>query len=575
MRKGRKTLGEILNDMEAITVENLIKAYEVQKKEGGSLADVLTKLGLVGEETLARALSIEWNIPFVNLNEIRFDEEIARMLPEDVARKYLCLPIGIEFDDSVAVVISDPANLYAEDAIKAMLKKPITWGLSTKSAVKDLLDKLYGVERSLREASDDLMSMEGEVGVISEQEEDDSSKDLKEKAGEAPIIRLANLIMTQAFSEGASDIHLEPQRDHVLVRQRIDGMLYEMMKVPKKIQSALVSRFKIISALDIAERRLPQDGRINVRYSGKDIDLRVSTLPKQYGEKIVCRILDKSKSLISLSQLGFTTENQDIFTKMIEQPYGMILVTGPTGSGKTTTLYAVLNHLNSPDKNLISVEDPVEYELKGINQVGVNAKVGLMFSNLLRTILRQDPDIIMVGEIRDSETSEMAMQAALTGHLVLSTLHTNDAFSAPPRLIDMGIEPYLIASSLLGVTAQRLARTICKYCEEPDKPPEAYISFFEKQIQQVMERKQPEFKKGIGCPKCRNSGYLGRIGVHEVMKIDDDLRTMIIKNSSAAQIREVAIQKGCKTMLLDLLYKACIGKTSLEEVFRVISTVEV
>lgn len=575
MRKSRKGLGEVLTEMGAITAENLIKAHEAQIKEGGSLPDVLTKLGLVDEETLARALSIEWNIPFVNLSEVKFDEEVSRMLPEDIARKYLCLPIGIEFDDSVAVVISDPVNLYAQDKIKAIIKKPITWGLSTKTAVGDLLDKLYGVERSLREASDDLMPVEGEIGVVSDTIEEDSTKDLKEMAGEAPIIRLANLIMTQAFSEGASDIHIEPQRDHVLVRQRIDGILYEMMKVPKNIQSALLSRLKIISTMDIAERRLPQDGRINVRYSGKDIDLRVSTLPKQYGEKIVCRILDKSKALISLSQLGFTLENQNIFTKMIEQPYGMILVTGPTGSGKTTTLYAVLNHLNSPDKNLISVEDPVEYELKGINQVGVNAKVGLMFSNLLRTILRQDPDIIMVGEIRDAETSEMAMQAALTGHLVLSTLHTNDAFSAPPRLIDMGIEPYLIASSLLGVTAQRLARTICKYCEEPDKPPVAYISFFEKQIEQVMEGKQPEYKKGAGCPKCRNSGYFGRIGIHEVMKIDDDLRAMIIKNSSATQIREVAIQKGCRTMLLDLLYKACIGKTTLEEVFRVISTVEV
>ncbi|MBT9174499.1 MAG: Type II secretion system protein E [candidate division WS2 bacterium] len=575
MRKSRKTLGEVLKDMEAITAENLAKAQDVQIKEGGSLPEVLTKLGLVNEETLAQALSIEWNIPFVNISEVRFDEEVARMLPEEIARKYLCLPIGIEYDDSVAVVISDPVNLYAQDKIKAMLKKPITWGLSTKTAVGDLLDKLYGVERSLREASDDLMPVEGEVGVVADPDEKDSTKDLKEMAGEAPIIRLANLIMTQAFSEGASDIHIEPQRDHVLIRQRIDGMLYEMMKVPKKIQSALISRFKIIATMDIAERRLPQDGRINVRYSGKDIDLRVSTLPKQYGEKIVCRILDKSKALISLAQLGFTSENQDIFTRMIEQPYGMILVTGPTGSGKTTTLYAVLNHLNSPDKNLISVEDPVEYELKGINQVGVNAKVGLMFSNLLRTILRQDPDIIMVGEIRDAETSKMAMQAALTGHLVLSTLHTNDAFSAPPRLIDMGIEPYLIASSLLGVTAQRLARTICKYCEEPDKPPAAYISFFEKQIEQVMEGKQPEFKKGVGCPKCRNSGYLGRIGIHEVMKIDDDLRTMIIKNYSATQIKEVAVQKGCKTMLLDLLYKACVGKTTLQEVFRVISTVEV
>ncbi len=574
MKKKRKPLGQILLDMGVISEEQIQKALEVQRLEGGYLGEVIVNLGLLDEDTIAKALGMEWSMPFVNLRDHVIDENLVRSIPEAIARKNSSIPIGLDEDDSVIVATSNPLNFYALDQVKSLMKKPVKWCISPRGQIVDILEKVYGVERSLREASEDMVSVDSRVAVEAESE-GASVRDLKEMAEEAPIIKLANIIMSQALRDRASDIHVEPQRDQVIIRYRIDGVLHEAMKVPKNVQAALISRFKIIANMDIAERRLPQDGRINIRFSGRDIDLRVSTLPKMYGEKIVLRILDKSKALISLTQLGFNSDNQETFYNMIKQPYGMILVTGPTGSGKTTTLYSVLNQLNSSEVNLVSVEDPIEYELKGINQVAVNYKVGLTFANILRSILRQDPDIIMVGEIRDKDTAEMAMQAALTGHLVLSTLHTNDSFGAPTRLIDMGIEPFLIASSLIGVTAQRLARLVCTNCSEGYTPPSDYLALFEKHLIELLGYKNPNFRKGKGCTKCRNTGYLGRTGVHEILRIDEDIRSLVIKNSSASQIKETAMRNGIKNMLQDALLKAVSGITTLEEAFRIISTVEV
>lgn len=574
MQRKRKSLEEVLIKMGILSEEKLQEAIDIQSKEGGYLGEILLKLKLVDEESMARALGETWNMPYVNLSDHEIDDNIVRIIPEAVARKYLSIPVGIDEDDNIIVAITNPLNFYALDQVKSFLKKPVRWCISTQTQINGILERVYGVERSLREASEDMISLESRISVEAETE-DASLRDLKEMAEEAPIIKLANILMSQALNERASDIHIEPQRDQVIVRYRIDGVLHENMRIPKNVQAALISRFKIIAGMDIAERRLPQDGRINIRFGGRDIDLRVSTLPKMYGEKVVLRILDKSKALIPLENLGFSAENKEVFDNMIYQPYGMILVTGPTGSGKTTTLYSVLNQLNSPERNVLSVEDPIEYELKGINQVAVNYKVGLTFANVLRSILRQDPDIIMIGEIRDRDTAEMAMQAALTGHLVLSTLHTNDSFSAPTRLIDMGIEPFLISSSLIGVTAQRLARMVCSNCSESYTPDRHYLELFEKQLIELLGYRNPDFRKGRGCIKCRNTGYLGRIGLHEIMKVDENIRTLIIKNSSASQIKEEAMKNGTKTMLQDALLKAVTGLTTLDEAFRIISTVEV
>jgi len=378
-----------------------------------------------------------------------------------------------------------------------------------------------------------------------------------------------NQIMTEAITSNASDIHMEPQKRYLRIRYRIDGVLRDTMNLPKNIQPGVISRVKIMANLDIAERRRPQDGRINLKFRGREIDLRVSVLPGIFGEKVVLRILDKERSLIPLEQLGFSEESLEVFRTLINQPYGMILITGPTGSGKSTTLYAILRILNSPDVNILTVEDPVEYQLDGITQVQVNPKINLTFANALRSFLRQDPDIILVGEIRDKETAQIAMEAALTGHLVFSTLHTNDSFSAPTRLIDMGIEPYLIASSVIGVTAQRLVRKICADCKEEYKPSE----FLLKQV--GIENYDGVFYRGKGCIACNNSGYKGRIAVQEILKIDDSIREMVLNRNPSTNIKEHAIKNGSISLLQDAIDKAKKGITTIDEVIRVISTVEV
>ncbi|MBP8613048.1 MAG: type II/IV secretion system protein, partial [Candidatus Atribacteria bacterium] len=433
-----------------------------------------------------------------------------------------------------------------------------------KSSIYQTIEKYYEIENVVKKAEEEF----NDVQVVQESEENDLSK-LRELGEEAPVIRLVNSIISQAISEGASDIHVEPMEDNVRVRYRVDGILQEKQRLPKRIQAGIIARLKIISNMDIAERRIPQDGRLSLKYEGRPVDFRVSSLPSIFGEKIVLRILDKTSSLRPLEALGFSQYNLNKFESIITQPYGMILISGPTGSGKTTTLYSILNRLNTPTKNIITVEDPVEYQLKGINQVQVNEKAGLTFANALRSILRQDPNIILIGEIRDKETAQIAIEAALTGHLVLSTIHTNDSSSIPTRLIDMGVEPFLVASSLIGATAQRLVRKVCQNCKHPVEPSEEVLAHLGFPLEEGVT-----FYRGDGCEACGYTGYKGRIAISEILPISPEIQHLILRSASSKEIMAEGKRQGMKTLLDDAMNKAAEGITTLEEVIRVVSTLE-
>ncbi len=552
-----------------ITEDQLKSALEESKKSGEPLLDTLKRLKYINEETYANLLARQWGFPYIDLSTVEIDKEIVHLISEEVARRYKAIPFGKSRDDKIMVAIADPTDIVAIDFLRNFIPNLKIYVSSYESILRNI-EKYYAMETTVKEAVKE-MSGGGAIEVEKEEvrEVELSIDEAKSLAETAPIIRLMNQIITEAITSNASDIHIEPQKRFLRIRYRIDGVLRDTMNLPKNIQPGLISRAKIMANLDIAERRRPQDGRINLKFRGREVDLRVSVLPGIFGEKVVLRILDKEKSLIPLEQLGFSEESLEIFKKLIKQPYGMILITGPTGSGKSTTLYAILRILNTPEVNILTVEDPVEYQLDGITQVQVNPKINLTFANALRSFLRQDPDIILVGEIRDRETAQIAMEAALTGHLVFSTLHTNDSFSAPTRLIDMGIEPYLIASSLIGVTAQRLVRKICTECKEEYKP----NKFILKQI--GIEDYEGVFYKGKGCIQCGNSGYKGRIAVQEILKIDDTIREMILQRKSSTEIKEYAVKNGTITLLQDAIDKAKKGVTTVEEVIRVISTVEV
>lgn len=551
-----------------ITEDQLKIALEESKKSGEPLLDTLKRLKYINDETYASLLARQWGFPYIDLSTVEIDKEIVHLISEEVARRYKAIPFGKSRDDKIMVAIADPTDIVAIDYLRNFIPNIKIFVASYESILRNI-EKYYAMETTVKEAVKEMSG--GSIEVEKEETKDvelsiDEAKSLAETA---PIIRLMNQIITEAITSNASDIHIEPQKRFLRIRYRIDGVLRDAMNLPKNIQPGLISRAKIMANLDIAERRRPQDGRINLKFRGREVDLRVSVLPGIFGEKVVLRILDKERSLIPLEQLGFSEESLEIFKTLIKQPYGMILITGPTGSGKSTTLYAILRILNTPEVNILTVEDPVEYQLDGITQVQVNPKINLTFAAALRAFLRQDPDIILVGEIRDRETAQIAMEAALTGHLVFSTLHTNDSFSAPTRLIDMGIEPYLIASSLIGVTAQRLVRKICNECKEEYKP----NRFILKQI--GLEDYDGIFYKGRGCQVCGNSGYKGRIAVQEVLKIDDAIREMILQRRSSTEIKDYAVKNGTITLLQDAIDKAKKGITTIEEVIRVISTVEV
>ncbi|MDW8155274.1 MAG: type II secretion system ATPase GspE [Armatimonadota bacterium] len=558
----REALGGILVRMGLLNESQLQQALDIQARTGERLGRILVRMGLVTEEDLAKAIGVQWGYPYVSLSNTAVDPEVVRLVPQHIASRHKVLAFGRN-GDRLLVALVDPLNLLALDDVRLVTGMDVEARITTEDELMQAINKYYHVGSIFEQA------------VVTEEEalsEEEVSIDrLREMVDEAPVVKLVNVILDQAIREGASDIHIEPHRNGLHVRYRIDGVLHDVMSPPKNLKAALVSRIKIIANLDIAERRRPQDGRIHLKVDGRDIDLRVSTLPTMFGEKVVMRILDQSNALISLNRLGMASDVQAQWEELASKPYGMILVTGPTGSGKTTTLYATLSKINTLDKNIITVEDPVEYQLPRINQVQVNPKAGLTFATGLRSILRQDPDVIMVGEIRDRETAEIAVQAALTGHLVLSTLHTNDAPSAFTRLIDMGIEPFLITSSVIGVLAQRLARTICPKCKEAYRPPREAVR---RLSEELAEEQDLVLYRGAGCEFCRQTGYKGRTGVYELLVVTDRIRERVVQRASSTEIRDVARSEGFRTMRDDGIRKVLEGVTTIEEILRVVYVTE-
>ena len=553
-----KQLGDILLEGGHVTPEQLAGAVEEQRRLGRSLGRVLVDLGVLTEGQLVAALATQIGLKFVDLSDYPVDGSAVSRVPDMVCRRHNALPIGYE-DGRLVVAMADPANVFAVDDIRSMTGMEVKPVVATKA---DVIAAINRYHRGDAELDDLTMSMEANADEL------DDLSSVKEIVEDAPIVKFVNLLITQAIQDRASDIHIEPTERDLRVRFRIDGVLHEIMRSPKTIQSGVISRLKIMADINIAERRIPQDGRMSVSTNGKKIDLRVATLPTVWGEKVVMRILDNSTAMLKLSDLGFGQANYDVYSKSFVKPYGMILVTGPTGSGKSTTLYATLNIVSKPEVNVITVEDPVEYRLPGINQVQTNAKAGLTFAAALRSILRSDPDIVLLGEIRDHETAQIAIEAALTGHLVLSTLHTNDAPSAITRLTEMGIEPFLVGSALDCVLAQRLARKLCPKCKE------AYVPTREMMVENRFpwsdDEPLPTLYRPIGCSACSKTGYKGRLALHEVMAVSEDIERLAVEHASALTIGNVAREQGMITLRNDGLSKVKAGHTSMEEIFRVV-----
>jgi type IV pilus assembly protein PilB len=552
-----KQLGDILLEGGLVSPTQLEAAYEEQERVGRALGRVLIEQGVLTESQLVAALATQIGLRFVDLGEYPIDGSAIGRVPGAVCRRHSAMPIGFE-EGRLLVAMADPANVFAIDDIRSLTGMDVKPVVATRADVAAAIDRYYRADSDL----DDLTSV-----MDLAEEEDDLSK-VKEIVEDAPIVKYVNLLITQAIQDRASDIHLEPTENDLRVRFRIDGVLHEVMRSPRAIQSGVISRLKIMADINIAERRIPQDGRLSVTAHGKKIDLRVATLPTVWGEKVVMRILDNSTASLDLADLGFSQQNYDRYSASFTKPYGMILVTGPTGSGKSTTLYATLNIVSRPEVNVITVEDPVEYRLPGINQVQTNNKAGLTFASALRSILRSDPDIVLIGEIRDHETGQIAVEAALTGHLVLATLHTNDAPSAITRLTEMGIEPFLVGSALDAVLAQRLARRLCRKCKAAYTPsPESLIaSGFPWQDSQPL----PELFRPVGCSVCSKTGYKGRLALHEVMSVSEEVERLAVGRASASAIEDVAKAEGMRTLRQDGMDKVLEGVTSLDEILRVV-----
>jgi len=558
-------LGELLLKNNLITSQQLEKALDDQKTSGGRLGDSLVKLGLVQEGELVGFLSKQYGMPSINLSEIKISPDVIKIIPNDVAIKYQVIPVSLR-NTTLIVAMVDPSNIFAIDDIKFLTGYRIEPMIASESSMAMSLDVYYGTTKGLTNI---LQGIEAEELQISGDEEGIDISNLQKASEDAPVIKLVNAIFTDAAKKRASDIHVEPYEKFLRIRFRIDGILYEIMRPPLKMKNAVVSRLKIMSRLDIAERRLPQDGRIKLKMAkGEEMDVRVSILPTLFGEKVVLRLLDKSNLQLDMTKLGFEEGQLKDFKEAIYKPYGMVLVTGPTGSGKTTTLYSALSELNKITENISTAEDPVEFNLPGINQVQIHEEIGLTFANALRSFLRQDPDIILVGEIRDFETAEIGIKAALTGHLVLSTLHTNDAPSTINRLLNMGIEPFLVSSATNLIVAQRLVRKICAECKAPVTispesfaklgiPPEEYEQY-----------KNITFYKGAGCDMCSNTGYKGRIALYEVAAVNDPIKELILQGASALEIKREAIRQGMRTLRRSGITKLLEGVTSLEEVLK-------
>jgi type IV pilus assembly protein PilB len=554
----KKKLNEILIQNKLLSEKDLKKALAIQKEKGGQLSKILVDQKMISQRDLMVCLGEQLHIPPINLSKYKISPEVIKLIPERVARHYLIMPVS-KIRNLVSVAVVDPLNIFALDDIKALTSSKVQTMLTTTDDILQAFEKYYGDRAvGMAELTKGVKKNEGEQAV-----DETNIGELAKASEEGPIIKLVSVIISEALKNRASDIHLEPFIDRVRVRYRIDGVLHEYFTLPKKIQNVLFTRLKIMSNLDITQRRIPQDGRFKVRVQQKEIDFRVSILPTSFGGKCVLRALDKSNLSIGLDRLGFLPGPLQSFRESIAKPYGMILLTGPTGCGKSTTLYSILNQLNTTDKNIVTIEDPVEYQVERITQIPVKTEIGLTFARGLRSLLRQSPDIIMVGEIRDGETADIAIKASLTGELVLSTLHTNDAASAITRLRDMGVEPFLIASSLILVAAQRLCRQICPDCKEPYEVPASVLEKIG-----IKPVKGAKFYHGKGCAKCNHTGYRGRIGTLEVLTVDDKIKEMIIKGASSSQIKEYARSRGMKTLRENGLEKFIQGKTTLEEVLR-------
>src|SRR5438132_71519 len=559
-------IAEVLIEDGLLLPNQLEEAVSIQKTEGGRLLKILTDKQFVTEQDMAFSTGRCLNTPPINLAKLHVPEEVMALVPRDMAKTNKLVPIA-RLNGKLFVAMADPTNVLAMDDLKRRVQLEIVPMIATERAVNDALSGVHAssakMSQVLKKVSEEAVQT-GELEVQAAKHEEIDLDRLAADSEDAPVIKIVNLILVQALKEKASDIHIEPFQKTLKLRYRIDGELIAAESPPKALQLAITSRIKILSGLNIAERRIPQDGRFRIKVLGKDVDLRVSILPTAYGEKIVIRILDKAALTGSIDQMGMDESTLSKFKKAIDAPHGMILVTGPTGSGKTTTLYSVLQELNNPQYNIVTVEDPIEYEVGGINQVAVRADIGLDFASALRSILRQDPDIVMVGEIRDNETADIAVKAALTGHQVLSTLYTNDAAGAITRLDDMGIEPFLISSSILMTCAQRLVRKICTNCREEFMPePEIFTRLG------VEPKAETVFYRGSGCDRCKGRGYLGRLAIIEALTVTEAIRRLIMKRASAAVIKNQAVTEGMKTLRMAGIDKALEGQTTLEEVLRV------
>ena len=569
-------LGDLLVKENLISQQQLKEALEHQRVNGGRLGNCLIKLGFVTDDEITAILSRQYGVPSINLSFFDVDPSIVKLIPIETAQKYQILPLS-RVGSTLTIAMIDPTNVFAMDDIKFMTGFNIEPVVASETAIREAIDKYYGSTHAieLKKVMEDIaiidQKLEGDdtsLELASEEEAIDL-EGLEQAAEEAPIIKLVNLILSSALKRGASDIHIEPYEKEFRVRYRIDGMLYNIMNPPLKLKDAITSRIKIMAKLDISEKRLPQDGRIKIKMKNegkvKDLDFRVSVLPTLYGEKVVLRLLDKDNLMLDMTRLGFEPESLKKFESAILKPYGMVLVTGPTGSGKTNTLYSSIAQLNKIDTNVMTAEDPVEFNIPGINQVQMKEQIGLNFAAALRAFLRQDPNIILVGEIRDFETAEIAIKAALTGHLVLSTLHTNDAPSTISRLMNMGIEPFLVATSVHLICAQRLIRRVCKDCkEEVSTPPQTLIDAGFSPT----EAKKVTTYRGKGCPTCNGTGYKGRVGLYEVMEINDDVRELVLIGASSLELKKKAIEHGMITLRASGLQKLRDGVTTLEEVLR-------
>jgi type IV pilus assembly protein PilB len=559
-------LGELLVRENMISLQQLQKAQDESKRGGGRIGNTLIKLGYIAETDLTSFLSKQYGVPSINLSQFEIDLEVIRLIPKEVARKHMVIPVN-RAGSSLIVAMSDPSNIYAIDDLKFLTGYNIEVVVASEVAIEEAVTRYYEKAVSYDEVMEGFDEKEIEFGA---DEEALNVLDLEKASSEAPVIRLVNAILINAIKKGASDIHVEPYEKNFRVRYRIDGVLYEEMQPPLKLRNAIISRMKIMSSLDIAERRLPQDGRIKLKLGkGREMDFRVSVLPTLFGEKVVMRLLDKSNLQLDMTRLGFEEKPLKDFQHAIHMPYGMCLVTGPTGSGKTTTLYSALSELNKSTENISTAEDPVEYNLHGINQVQMHDEIGLNFATALRAFLRQDPDIIMVGEIRDFETAEIAVKAALTGHMVLSTLHTNDAPSTVNRLLNMGVEPFLVTASTNLILAQRLARKVCGECKVPVELNKQVVQALVDMGCKLEDAKNAKLYKGEGCRTCSNTGYKGRIALYEVMPFNEPLKELVLQGSSTAELKAEAIRIGMKSLRQSGLSKVLEGVTSIEEVARV------